>query len=148
RCWACTSRRRSSSVASGAGHRHLCMRAAACSVSVAVFPLLLGIWGCAQSEWSAVGPPGASSGGAAALPPGGAGDPGPSLGGSISDAPVLDGTCQNLDCYKPSNCAAGTKTTLSGTVFDPAGKLPLYNVLVWIPNGAVPAVTPGASCDR
>jgi len=41
---------------------------------------------------------------------------------------------------------AGT-TSLSGTVYDPAGKVPLYNVIVYIPTTAVQPVTTGASCD-
>jgi hypothetical protein len=52
-----------------------------------------------------------------------------------------------LECQVPA-CAAGTDTTISGKVYDPAGKMPLYNVVVYVPNGPVPAFTEGASCDR
>jgi hypothetical protein len=45
-------------------------------------------------------------------------------------------------------CAAGAETSLSGTVHDPAGKVPLYNVIVYVPNSDPPPFTAGAACDR
>ena len=46
---------------------------------------------------------------------------------------------------------AGTTTTLSGKVYDPAGNLPLYHVLVYIPNNpSDPGLQPfpaGITCD-
>ncbi|HKQ70190.1 MAG TPA: carboxypeptidase regulatory-like domain-containing protein [Polyangiaceae bacterium] len=65
--------------------------------------------------------------------------------------------CENLECYQNScalgsckidKCAAGATTSVSGTVFDPAGKVPLYNVIVYVPNAPVDAITTGATCDR
>jgi len=60
------------------------------------------------------------------------------------------GPCSNLQCQldKPGECAAGTGTTISGRVHDPAGKIPLYNALVYVPNMALGPIPTGATCDR
>lgn len=78
--------------------------------------------------------------------PGVAGTKGLNLGGDLP-ADDMDGPCTGLECQVPV-CAAGADTTISGKVYDPAGKMPLYNVVVYVPNGPVPAFTEGASCDR
>jgi hypothetical protein len=59
------------------------------------------------------------------------------------------GPCTGLWCNIAS-CDGGAKTTISGTVYDPAGKNPLYNAFVYIPvnpTAALPSFTSGASCD-
>ena len=55
--------------------------------------------------------------------------------------------CTGLQCNVPT-CAEGTTTTISGTVYAPNGRLPLPNVVVYIPNGPVAALPRGATCDR
>ncbi|HEY6079270.1 MAG TPA: carboxypeptidase regulatory-like domain-containing protein, partial [Polyangiaceae bacterium] len=57
------------------------------------------------------------------------------------------GPCQGLECAVPV-CAAGTTTSISGKVFAPNGTLPLYNVVVYVPNDPVLPFTEGVSCDR
>ncbi len=57
-----------------------------------------------------------------------------------------------LSCFV-SKCSNGGHTTLTGKVYDPAGKVPIYNVIVFVPNdkSTLPVITPGTSscntCD-
>jgi hypothetical protein len=55
-------------------------------------------------------------------------------------------TCINLQC-KQVTCPSGT-TSISGTVYDPAGLRPLPNVYVYVPNGTPAAFVDGATCDK
>jgi len=54
--------------------------------------------------------------------------------------------CVNLQCQQ-TTCANGATTSVSGTVYDPAGKVPLYNVVVFVPNDKLEPLKNGASCE-
>ena len=65
--------------------------------------------------------------------------------------PCVGLQCQQTDCAgncKVPACLPGQSTTLNGFVYDPAGKVPLYNINVYVPNSPLAALPDGATCDR
>lgn len=52
--------------------------------------------------------------------------------------------CQQVDCQGKGQ----PPTTLSGTVFAPNATLPLYNVIVYVPNAPLDPIANGAVCDK
>jgi hypothetical protein len=84
------------------------------------------------------------------------GDIGDGCGGTLhcGDCPG-SGTCTNNVCPVVScgsmcaaqlKCSSGT-TSITGTVYDPAGKVPLYDVIVYVPDAPLADIPTGASCD-
>ena len=97
--------------------------------------LILAASGCGSSPPPGFGPPDASAGAPGLTGGGAAGDDGGvgSLGGSLGGA---------------NPCGVGAATTVTGTVYDPAGQNPLYDVLVFVPAEPPPPFPSGASCDQ
>ncbi len=54
--------------------------------------------------------------------------------------------CVGLACSKPK-CSGTNTTTLSGKVFAPNGQDPLYNVLVFVPNGDLRPFDDAVTCE-
>jgi hypothetical protein len=71
----------------------------------------------------------------------------PSVGdGSSAEAQP---PCENLKCQQVS-CGGGGTTSISGTIYDPAGKNPLFGIVVYVPNSPNAVLDPiphGPVCD-
>ncbi|MBN2574487.1 MAG: carboxypeptidase regulatory-like domain-containing protein, partial [Deltaproteobacteria bacterium] len=56
------------------------------------------------------------------------------------------GGCTGLCAQVPDCDGDKSKTSISGVVYDPAGALPIYNVVVYVPNGTLDPMPVGPAC--
>jgi hypothetical protein len=71
------------------------------------------------------------------------------IAGDVSDDPLVasaDAGCTGLACKRVS-CESGKSTRVTGRVTDPAGARGVYDVAVYVVDGAPPPVVHGARCD-
>jgi hypothetical protein len=84
---------------------------------------------------------------------GGGGGPGADGSTSYADGPIINfnedasPACVGLQCQQVA-CSGGGTTSVSGTVYAPNGTLPLYDVIVYVPNAPLDPMPQGITCDQ
>ncbi len=64
---------------------------------------------------------------------------------SVGDGPTPP--CTGLKCQQVK-CTGADTTSVSGTIYDPAGRVPLYNIIVYVPNAPLDPIPKPLTCDK
>jgi hypothetical protein len=106
--------------------------------------------GCSPDQGAASGASSLSTGGSSPASAGGSagtiavGATGGTAGSGASGGTSIVTVAGSAGMPPGSDC----QTTISGTVTTPAGTLPLYNVMLFVPSQELAPLTEGASCDQ
>lgn len=113
------------------------------SISSRKFLVLVGLLALGASVCAAAASAcGGSSDPATATPDGGP------TGFDFDATPESSVSCTKLECQIKDCVDDPAGTRLIGTVTDPAGARPIFNAVVYVPNGPLSPLTAGASCER
>ncbi|MBI4953752.1 MAG: carboxypeptidase regulatory-like domain-containing protein [Myxococcales bacterium] len=112
-------------------------------LAAALVAAFASLHGCTCGTDSNELPTGAGGQGVGAGAQGGAGGTLFTTGGSGGSTPQ----CVNLECQQVA-CPGSATTSLSGTVYDPSGTLPIYGVIVYVPNAPLDPIADELSCDQ
>lgn len=131
--------------------RGLISRNRALSLAVALSPFGLALAaGACDGQPSTVpsgGAAGSGASGGAGGSTGGASSSTTAQGGGEDITVGAGGACQGLECQQVP-CDGDLSTTVTGVVYAPEGTIPLYNVVVYVPNAPLLPLPDGTTCDQ
>jgi len=106
-----------------------------------------GVLACSAGEANPLRPS-AGAGGSRTGAGGSSATPTTGTGGSGTGGSLGVGTTPGVNFGQQVTCTGGAHTTVTGTVYDPAGKVPLYNAVVYIRSRDLEPISDGVTCGK